>query len=91
MTRIRITAGARITAGWIVASGLTALAWVLAARQHLGSGTPEALAVLAIAAVKARIVTQEFMGARRAPRWLRAAIDGWFVVFWATSVLALLY
>ena len=89
MNAVRTSATARITLAWVVTCGLTVMSWSLATTRngrHLSSSVPEALAVLAIAGVKARFITQEFMEVRLAPRWLRRLVDAWFVVLWAALV-----
>jgi hypothetical protein len=94
MSAVRTSATARITLAWIVTSGLTVISWALATTRrghHLTSSVPEALAVLAIAAVKARFITQEFMEVRLAPTWLRRGVDAWFVGLWAALVGIYLY
>ena len=95
MNAVRTSPTARITLAWIVTCGLTVISWALAttagAGRHLTSSVPEALAVLAIAGVKARFVTQEFMEVRLAPAWLRRAVDAWFVVLWGALVGIYLY
>ena len=39
----------------------------------------QAVAVLAIAGVKARLVAGDYMELRTAPAWLRRLVDGWLV------------
>jgi cytochrome c oxidase subunit IV len=78
----RPTISVRVTYVWLVLCGLTLLAWALAASrggQHPTGSTPEAVAVLVLAAVKARLVIREFMEVRSAPRWLRRFTDAWLV------------
>jgi hypothetical protein len=81
----------RVNLTWIIASGLTLLAWALAASRSGGrvaSSAPEAVAALAVGAAKARLVVQEFMEVRSAPTWLRRGTDAWLVGLCVT-VLAL--
>jgi hypothetical protein len=42
--------------------------------------------VLAIAAVKTRLVIRQFMDVRAAPGWLRRATDGWLAVLMAVII-----
>ena len=91
---MRTSANARITYVWIVLCGLTVLAWSLAKAhgdQRITASRPEALAVLAIAAVKARFIMQQFMEVRTAPRWLRRFTDAWVVGLVATVGVLYLY
>lgn len=89
----RLSPGVRTDVVWLVTSVLTVVAAVLAAtlsRHHVNPSTAEALVVLGIAAVKARLVLQEFMEVRSAPTWLRHGTDGWLVVLWLTVLVLFL-
>ena len=85
----RISAEARVNYVWAVLSGLTVLGWALA---HLRGGDdriasgPLTVAVLAIAGVKARLILQEYMEVRGAPRPLRLLADGWLAVLFVLLV-----
>jgi hypothetical protein len=48
--------------------------------------TAVTIAVLAIAAVKTRVVVRQFMDVRAAPRWLRRATDAWLAVLMAAII-----
>jgi preprotein translocase subunit SecG len=90
MNTIR-SAAQRITVVWIVMSALTVVSWWLASTRgghHVASSLPEAVAVLAIAAVKAHFITQDFMEVRGAPTWLRRSTDAWLASLW-TAILVL--
>lgn len=43
--------------------------------------------VLALAAVKCRLIIRTFMEVRGAPRWLQWATDGWLVTLIATVLV----
>jgi len=76
---------ARTTLTWLGLVCITFGSWAIG--HHAGPGGTEAsgVAVLLIAFVKVRIVAREFMEVRSAPRWLRAASDGWILLL--TTVL----
>jgi hypothetical protein len=81
----RTSAEARVTYVWAVLSGLTVLGWVIARVRGDGHGDAAAsglvtVVVLAIAGFKARLILQEYMEVRTAPRWLRHLTDAWFAV-----------
>jgi hypothetical protein len=59
----RIT-GARITWTWALLSALTVLSWGLAATRGFSPDTALTIVVLAIAAVKTRLVIRQFMDVR---------------------------
>jgi len=79
-------AGARVTWTWAALCALTGLSWVLAATGRSSPGTALTIAVLAIAALKARLVIWQFMEVRTAPRWLRRATDAWLAVLMAAII-----
>jgi heme/copper-type cytochrome/quinol oxidase subunit 4 len=88
MNRLRITAKSRINAIWILTSVLTVVATVIAwSTRHTAPSAVEAIAVLGIAAIKARCILWEFMEVRAAPRWLRRASEGWLAALWLTIVI----
>lgn len=43
---------------------------------------PITAAVIALGALKGRLIIRFFMEARTAPRWLRLATHAWLVVLW---------
>jgi hypothetical protein len=90
VSRVRITENARITYVWIMTSALTVVSWGLATGHH-SSSIPVSLVVLAIGAVKARFIIQQFMDVRTAPRWLRRSTDLWLGTLWAAFVAMYLY
>ena len=81
----RIT-GARVTWTWALLSALTMASWALAATRRFTPSAALTIVVLAIAAVKTRLVIRQFMDVRAAPHWLRRAIDGWLAVLMAAII-----
>ena len=79
-------AGARVTWAWALLSALTVVSWVLAATHRFSPSTAVTIVVLAIAAVKTRIVIRQFMDVRVAPHWLRRATDAWLAVLMAAII-----
>jgi heme/copper-type cytochrome/quinol oxidase subunit 4 len=75
--------GARITWTWALLSALTVVSWALAATRGFSPDTALTITVLAIAAVKTRLVIRQFMDVRAAPAWLRRATDAWLAVLMA--------
>jgi hypothetical protein len=72
---------------WLVLIVATLISYSLGA-DH-GTGSVMVVVVLAIAAIKVRLVGLDFMGLRTAPVPLRAAFEGYCVGLWA--LLAGLY
>lgn len=91
MTTIRRALANRVTYVWALLVVLTVASWVLAATRsrhgHVSASTPETVAVLIIAAVKARFVLRDFMEVRTAPRWLRRFADLWVAILTATLLV----
>lgn len=90
----RFVADPLITGTWLVLMAITVLAWWLApghTRGHAEPSIPITVAVIALAAVKARLIIRNFMEVRTAPRWLRRATDGWLVVLSATVLAIYLF
>jgi Prokaryotic Cytochrome C oxidase subunit IV len=91
---VTVSANARVTYVWLALCVVTIVSGTLA---HTGTdgaiaaSTPITLAVLAIGLIKTRLITQNFMEVRAAPRWLRVAIDVWLIGFWATILTIYLY
>jgi caa(3)-type oxidase subunit IV len=78
MTAIERRGASRLTYVWLALCGLTALSAVAAAAFDDGHhNVTVGLVVLLIGAVKARLVLQEFMELRHAPRWLGRITDLW--------------
>ena len=80
------TVTSRITWTWALLSALTMVSWALAATRRFTPSTAVTIVVLAIAAVKTRIVIRQFMDVRVAPRWLRRATDAWLAVLMAAII-----
>ena len=72
---------------WLLLIAATVISWALGA-DH-GTGSMVALVVLAIAAIKVRLVGLDFMELRHAPSPLRAVFEFYCFAIWA--VLAGLY
>ncbi|WP_409435257.1 cytochrome C oxidase subunit IV family protein [Mycobacterium sp. SMC-14] len=82
----------RLTTGtWLVLVAITVLAWWLAPGHNAGPVEPSipiTVAVIALSAIKARLIIRNFMEVRAAPIWLRRATDAWLAVLW-TAVLVI--
>ena len=78
--------GARVTWTWALLSALTVVSWGLAATRRFTPDTALTIVVLAIAAVKTRLVIRQFMDVRAAPAWLRRATDAWLAVLMAAII-----
>ena len=77
----------RITTTWVVAAVLTLVSWAIAIAVDGGHATPStAVAVigLGLGAVKVRLIVQQFMEVRTAPRWLTTFTDVWLGVLTLT-------
>ena len=72
---------------WLLLVAATVLSWAVGA-EH-GTGSVVAIVVLAIAAIKVRLVGLDFMELRHAPMPLRVAFEAYCLVIWA--VLSGLY
>lgn len=77
----------RAGASWLFLVAATLLSWAVGA-DH-GTGSAVAVLVLAIAAIKVRLVGLDFMELRHAPIPLRAAFEVYCVGIWA--LLSALY
>jgi Prokaryotic Cytochrome C oxidase subunit IV len=71
----------RAGVSWLILVAATLASWALGA-DH-GTGSLVAVAVLAIAAIKVRLVGLDFMELRHAPIPLRAAFEVYCVALWA--------
>jgi Prokaryotic Cytochrome C oxidase subunit IV len=77
---------------WALLVGVTLLSWQIGANHGHGVfvRTPAiTFGVLAIAALKARIIIRRFMEASDAPALLRRLTDGWLLL--ATGALVVVY
>ncbi|MEU1983200.1 cytochrome C oxidase subunit IV family protein [Nocardia sp. NPDC019395] len=73
------------TAVWLLLSAITLLSWALApghGEAPVSPSTSITVLVVALGAVKGRLIIRYFMEARTAPHWLRIATDAWLVVLW---------
>ncbi len=77
---------------WLALMAITVGSWWLApAHAHGGAVSASVVVtcvVLALAAVKARLIIRQFMEVRAAPRWLKGATDAWLGVL-ITTVLVI--
>ena len=71
----------RAGVSWLILVAATILSWAVGA-EH-GTGSMVGVLVLAIAAVKVRLVGLDFMELRHAPVPLRAAFEAYCVGMWA--------
>lgn len=72
-----------VTQTWLVLVAITVGSWWLAPAQYsdaLRASVPITALVLALTLIKSRLIIRQFMEVRTAPRWLKAATDGWLVV-----------
>jgi hypothetical protein len=75
---------------WAIASAITLVGWSLRPSGPGAAGDPSTaitIAVLGMAFIKARLITQYFMEVRTSPRWLHICTDSWLIVLWA-AILA---
>ncbi|MEB3019526.1 cytochrome C oxidase subunit IV family protein [[Mycobacterium] crassicus] len=82
------------TLTWLVLVAITALAWRLSpghAGRHVEPSIPITCLVIALSAVKARLIISNFMEVRTAPIWLRRATDVWQVLLWASVLVIYLW
>jgi hypothetical protein len=95
MNRLRTSPGSRVNAVWGLTLVLTVVAALLAdhsaSRGPIASSTAEAMAVIALAAVKMLCIIWSFMEVRSAPRWLRYCTIGWVGALWLAVVAIYLY
>ena len=69
-----------LTVVWFLLTAVTFVSWWLgsaAGGDKLHLSIPVTIGVIAIAAVKTRLVFWHFMEVRSAPAWLRWNCDGW--------------
>lgn len=77
----------RVSAMWALLVGATLLSWELGHGVGFsGASASASVAILVVTFVKLRVVVQEFMEIRHAPRGLRWAFDGWIVLACALLV-----
>ncbi|MGV0745907.1 cytochrome C oxidase subunit IV family protein [Mycolicibacterium sp. XJ870] len=85
----------RITYVWLFLSVITVLSWwtshLSTDSGELSPSVPITVAVLALAAVKCRLVIGHFMEVRTAPAWLRIATDVWLAVLWGAVLVIYLW
>jgi cytochrome c oxidase subunit IV len=77
----------RIATVWLALSAITLVSWWIGSshgRPGFRLDGTVTFAVIAIAAVKVRLIVTEFMGARQAPRLLLRLMDAWLVLLVVT-------
>ncbi|OBC01075.1 prokaryotic cytochrome C oxidase subunit IV family protein [Mycobacterium sp. 852013-50091_SCH5140682] len=80
-----------LTCVWLILSMLTVTSWWIGPVRSPGipqPSVPITVVVLALGAVKCRMVIRYFMDVRSAPMWLRVVTDAWLVLLWG-AVLAI--
>jgi len=80
MTVLRLLRN-RAGLSWVILIAATIVSWAIGA-EH-GTGSLLAVVVMAIAAIKVRLVGLDFMELRQAPIPLRAAFECYCVGMWA--------
>lgn len=88
-----ITPAARLTLAWFALVAVTLLSWWIGARHGEAPFAPMpavSLSVLAISAVKVRVILREFMEVRHAPALLHRVTDVWIALLFVAMVAAYL-
>ncbi|MDR3417256.1 MAG: cytochrome C oxidase subunit IV family protein [Nevskia sp.] len=72
----------RLGIAWLILSAITLMSWWIGSNHGhaLMRSAPVTFCVIALAAVKVRVVIMEFMEARHAPRLLRRITDAWLAL-----------
>ena len=73
----------RLGAVWLALVAITLLSWWIGSKHGgdaFARNAAATFAVLAIAAIKVRVIMREFMEVRHAPAALRWLADGWLAV-----------
>jgi Prokaryotic Cytochrome C oxidase subunit IV len=80
----------RLTSVWAALSLITLLSWWIGSRHSVAfdRNATVTFSVLALAAVKIRLIMSDFMEVRHAPALLRHLTDGW-IVFVIGSLMAI--
>lgn len=82
------------TVTWLVLVAITALAWWLSpghAGRHVEPSVAITCLVIAMSAIKVRLIISNFMEVRTAPVWLRRATDVWQAALWASVLVIYLW
>lgn len=90
---MRTSSRTRLSLVWSALLVITLIAWWLGANHERGSFEPNAavsLGVMAIAAIKVRLIFREFMDVRNAPARLKRLTDAWLWLFVVAMVAAYL-
>ena len=94
MTTTTPQRGRTTTYVWLILSAFTIASLFLAPAHEPGvaqASVPITVAVLLLAAIKARLIIQYFMEVRTAPVWPRVATDGWLVLIFGGVLGIYLY
>lgn len=70
----------RLSFAWLALSAITVLSYWIGTRYDHGFAKPDAVAflgVIAIAAIKVRVIFREFVDVKHAPAWLKLLTDAW--------------
>ena len=82
---------ARLALVWLGLSAITFASWWIGTRYDHGAFKPDTvvfLSVIAIAAVKVRVIFREFMDVRHAPARLKLLTDAWLGLTGVTALIA---
>jgi hypothetical protein len=94
MTTTTPERGRTTTYVWLLLSAITIASLFLAPAHEHGVAQPSVVitvAVLLLAAIKARLIIQYFMEVRTAPVWLRISTDVWLVALFGGVLGIYLY
>ena len=86
---MHIPSQVRLPFSWLALSIITLISWWLGASIREGSVETNAaltVGILAIAAVKVRVIFREFMDVRRAPVLLKCLTDAWLGLSFAVLI-----
>jgi hypothetical protein len=90
---MRVQPRERLGIAWFALSAISLLSWWIGAKHAQGVADPSAaisLGVIAIAAIKVRVIFREFMEVRHAPVLLQRLTDAWLALMIAGLVAAYL-
>jgi heme/copper-type cytochrome/quinol oxidase subunit 4 len=79
----------RLPLTWLFLAAITLIAWWIGVeRGAFTSGTILFIVIIAIAAIKVRVIVREFMEVRTASRQLKLLTDGWLVLLLCAFIIA---
>lgn len=80
------------TLTWLGLVAITVVSWWLSpAGRHVEPSVGITVLVIALSAVKVRLIISNFMEVRTAPVWLRRATDAWQALLWASVLVIYLW